>query len=221
MSGSDGIPYFQNMEYLIAMKNFFPPLQTDAFYHIYNRCNNREKIFFNKENYRYFLQKFDAYLSPYLDVFAYCLLPNHFHFLIKTKETNEYSEMTLKKGSGTLQEFSVVISEIFRRFFLSYAKSIKIQEGRTGSLFEKNFRRIMIENDKHLIWLFNYIHRNPQTHGLVSDFRAYPYSSYKAIISGSPTKIKREEVINIFGNREEFERFHQTNPIMKEKWLIE
>lgn len=56
MSGSDGIPYFQNMEYLIAMKNFFPPLQTDAFYHIYNRGNNREKIFFNKENYRYFLQ---------------------------------------------------------------------------------------------------------------------------------------------------------------------
>ncbi|MGV3527677.1 MAG: transposase [Flavisolibacter sp.] len=203
------------------MKNYFPPLQTDAFYHLYNRGNNREKIFFNKENYRYFLKKFDEYLSPYLDVFAYCLLPNHFHFLIKTRETTELIELTLKKGSDTLLDFSIVISEVFRRFFLSYAKAIKIQEGRTGSLFEKNFRRIMVESDQHLVWLVNYIHRNPQTHGLIPDFRNYSYSSYQAIIADAPTKVKREEVIKLFGNRDEFERFHLTNPITKEKWLIE
>ena len=108
------------MEYLNDMTNYFPPLQPGTFYHVYNRGNNGENIFYKKENYPYFLRKLDQYLSPYLDVFAYCLLPNHFHFLIKTKEvrfiTDEHSQV--KTGRKTLVDFSDIISEAFRRYFL-------------------------------------------------------------------------------------------------------
>ena len=123
------------------MTNYFLPLQYDTFYHVYNRGNNGEKIFFNEENYRYFLRKFGIYLTPYIEVYAYCLLPNHFHFLIKTKRKDEMEEpfMQIQTGRKLLLDYTQIASEIFRRFFLSYAKSIKLQEGRTGSLFEKNF----------------------------------------------------------------------------------
>ena len=64
-------------------------LEPDAFYHIYNRGINSEKIFATEENYLFFLSKFKTYLNPVCEVFAYCLMPNHFHFLIKVKSENE------------------------------------------------------------------------------------------------------------------------------------
>ncbi|NTS39596.1 hypothetical protein HRG84_01660 [Flavisolibacter sp. BT320] len=203
------------MEYLKGMTKTYLPLQPGAFYHIFNRGNNGEPIFFREENYGYFLQKLAGYLTPYLDVYAYCLLRNHFHFLVKTKRQDEIDATLLRVQTGNkiLSDFSQVISEAFRRFFLCYAKSIKIQEGRTGSLFEKNFKRIEVTNSDHLYWLVNYIHRNPETHGVVADFKSYPYSSYASILCDIPTKLKRQEVLDMFGGREEFVRFHLTNPV--------
>lgn len=213
------------MEYLNNMTKYFLPLQSGTWYHIYNRGNNGEDIFYRPENYRYFLRKFDQYLTAYLDVYAYCLLPNHFHFLIKTKDKYELAadQLQFKTGTKLLGDFSSIISEVFRRFFLCYAKSIKVQEGRTGSLFEKNFKRKEIKTDAHLFWLINYIHRNPETHGIVSTFINYPNSSYVSILSAAPTKLKRQEVLSLLGGREEFIRFHQTNPVVKdvESVLIE
>lgn len=200
------------------MTNYYPPLQPDALYHIYNRGNNGGTIFFKNDNYRYFLRKFDEYLSGYADVYAYALLPNHFHFLIKTK-TNDSIEARLpqvKSGLRLLDDPSKILSEEFRRFFLSYAKSIKIQEERTGSLFEKNFKRKEVNNDRHLIWLINYIHRNPQTHGLINDFKKYMFSSYSAFLSKAKTRLMREDVLKFFGGEEDFIRFHDTNPIIRD-----
>lgn len=207
------------------MTNYFLPLQYDTFYHVYNRGNNGEKIFFNEENYRYFLRKFGIYLTPYIEVYAYCLLPNHFHFLIKTKRKDEMEEpfMQIQTGRKLLLDYTQIASEIFRRFFLSYAKSIKLQEGRTGSLFEKNFKRKEVSDDRHLLWVVNYIHRNPQTHGLVPDFSKYKHSSYTSLLSEDYTRLKRKETVALFGSKEEFIRFHQTNPVirMEEHFMIE
>ena len=97
--------------------NFYP----NTFYHILNRGNNREKIFFNDQNYLYFLKKFDYYLCDYLEVFAYVLIPNHFHFLIRIKQIEDFDELALQ----------------FRKFFISYSKSINKQQNRSGSLFKK------------------------------------------------------------------------------------
>ena len=64
-------------------------LEPDAFYHVYNRGVNSEKIFDAKENYLFFLKKFAAHINPVCVVYAYCLMPNHFHFLIRVKSKKE------------------------------------------------------------------------------------------------------------------------------------
>src|SRR5687768_16234816 len=84
----------------------------------------------------------------------------------------------LRKGKKILDRPHEILSEQFRKFFMAYSKAIKIQENRTGSLFEKNFKRIWIRNSSYYTRLINYIHRNPQAHRISQDFRTYPYSSY-------------------------------------------
>lgn len=61
-------------------------MEAGKFYHVYNRTNNKELLFKEHENYFFFLRKYKQYLSSYIDTYAYCLMPNHFHFLIKVKE---------------------------------------------------------------------------------------------------------------------------------------
>ena len=77
------------------MDKYSMPLEEGKFYHIYNQGNNKENIFYSLENYEYFLYKFDGYLSDLVEVYAYCLMPNHFHFLIRIKELRE-----LESGSS-------------------------------------------------------------------------------------------------------------------------
>lgn len=73
------------------------PIETEYFYHIYNRGVNGEIIFKNNDNYTYFLSKVKKYLTPVSDIYAYCLLPNHFHFLIRIKEESELKNLVKVK----------------------------------------------------------------------------------------------------------------------------
>jgi putative transposase len=207
------------------MINYFLPFEEGEFYHIYNRGNNKGLIFYNANNYSYFLNKLSFYLSDYLDFYSYCLLPNHFHLLIQVKNFNSINKekQLLTSGTKILTEPHDIISEQFRRFFLSYSKSIIIQEKRTGSLFQKNFKRIKIHSPKYYTFLINYIHRNPISHKISKDYKTYAYSSYNSILSNLPTRLKRKEVLDWFGNMEEFIRYHDGNSIYKEaeKFIIE
>ncbi len=138
--------------------------------------------------------------------------------MLKTLRLSEVKPALLEIVSGKkkLVTYAEIVSEEFRRFFLGYSKAIKKQEGRTGSLFEKNFKRKEIKTNQHLLWVVNYIHRNAETHGLVKDFRVYPHSSYQSVLSAGQTKLKRREVMELFGGRDEFIRFHLTNPICRD-----
>src|SRR6476620_11518170 len=79
------------------LMDYYPPLYPDSYYHIYNRGNNGDNLFYKKENYFHFLKKFNHYLDHYLDTFAYCLLPNHFHLLVRIKDFKEFKS-GLRKG---------------------------------------------------------------------------------------------------------------------------
>jgi REP element-mobilizing transposase RayT len=189
--------------------DYFLPLIENNFYHIYNRGNNKENIFFSTENYHYFLRKYDEYLSDYLETYAYCLLPNHFHLLVRVKECASDRRSTfLKSGTSTLTDSSKIISELFRRFFTSYSKSINKQQSRTGSLFQKNFKRKHIETEAHLTAAIKYIHANPQNHGICEDFRYYEHSSYGRIMLEKPTKLMKTEVLEWFGGKEAYMNSH-------------
>ena len=187
------------------MLNYHLPLVEDQFYHIFNRGNNRENIFYQDKNYHYFLEKYDEYLSSCLNTYAFSLIPNHFHFLIKVKNTATDS---IAQSDG-ISDVSKKISEQFRRFFLSYSQAINKQEGRSGSLFQKNFKRIPVYSPDHLIYLVYYIHANPLRHKILADFKKYPFSSYRFFLTSKETKLCRKEVLEWFGSLDQFIAFHQ------------
>ena len=190
---------------LIKMKSNIPPLQPETFYHIYNRGINRENIFKAPENYTYFLSKYNKFIPAIADTYAYCLLKNHFHILIKTK-----SELEIQKNCSQTSErpSSAAISRQFSHLFNSYAQGINKTYNRTGGLFETPFRRKEITEESHLTHLLFYIHFNAEKHALCSDFTKYPFSSYLAFLQDKPTQLKRNEVLNWFGDKTEFIKFH-------------
>ena len=183
-----------------------------VFYHIYNRGNNREKIFFEEENYHYFLKQYQKYLSDYVDTYAYCLMPNHFHFAIWIKETSkvlETFEVSLRKKLTPLEK-------AFRDFFISYAKSINKRYDRTGSLFQYKFKRKPVKNNAYLMRLIMYIHANPVDTKLCTAFREWRFSSYNAVLGDAPTAINRDEVLELFSGREGFFAWHKEYSAEKE-----
>jgi len=177
------------------------PLEYGQYYHIYNRGNSGENIFVEERNYPYFLGLYAKYIEPIADTFAYALLRNHFHLLVRIKDLAGLGNLP---GLNPRQQFS--------NFFNSYAKSINKASGRTGSLFQKRFGRIPVTSDGYFTALVRYIHFNPQKHGFVADFREYPYSSYQAMLSDRATRLKREVVLEWFGDRAAFVEFHEDLP---------
>jgi hypothetical protein len=198
--------------------NLNAPLLPNKFYHVYNRGINGEDLFKQDRNYAYFLNKYANYLEPVVETYAYCLLKNHFHLLIKVKDnitepTGNLDQTDFKNLSGLKHEKGLhhkdnLVSKKFSDLFNSYTKSINKAFNRTGSLFETPFKRIEVTNDLYLTRLIWYIHHNPQKHGFVSDFRDYPYSSYHAHLSNKNTKLKRNEVIEWFGGMSFYKNFH-------------
>jgi len=173
------------------------PLLPDRYYHIYNRGNNREKLFLHEDDYWLFLEKFTQYMSDYCQCFAYCLLPNHFHFLIKVNDSDD-------------EDYGKLVSEKFRCFFQTYAASFNKLYNRRGSLFTKNFKRIQVGTMEYLKYLVYYIHSNPQKHEYFDSFVDYEYSSYRSILNGGSTFILKDDLLEWFNNdREEYVEFHQ------------
>lgn len=183
-------------------RNYRIPIEPDKFYHIWNRGNNRENLFYTSANYEYFLRLYDQFLDPVAETYAFCLLPNHFHLLIRTK-----SFITVSP-SGETSKKSNPVSKAFQRFFTSYSQAINIQEKRTGSLFQKPFKRLEVNNPKYFAALVHYIHANPQKHRIIDDFRHYPWSSYQRIIKSRPSKLRKEEVLEWFKNRNNYLDYH-------------
>jgi len=139
--------------------DYYIPLYKDHLYHIYNRGNGTEKIFFKQENYLYFMRQYEKFLYPLLDTFAYCLLPNHFHLLVRP--INNEPEL---------------ISEQFRKFFISYSMAINKQESRKGKLFQRGFKRKIIEDEKYFYSSVYYINSNVLHHRLEKDLTKYKFS---------------------------------------------
>ena len=205
------------------MKLNIEPLITDTYYHIYNRGTNSENIFKEERNYTYFLKKYALYIYPIAETYAYCLLKNHFHLLIRTRSEKDIlaTRNTDTSGNTTKQEnASAMVSGAFASLFKSYAQSINKSHHRTGRLFEEPFRRIEVDSDEYLLQIIKYIHRNPQMHGFVTDFKDYAHSSYAAHLLTATTKLKREEVMDLFGGTSNFVEIHLENTMLENMQLF-
>ena len=147
------------------------PFVPGHFYHLYNRGNNRQAVFFESANYRYFLRGVHHYLTPVLDILAYCLMPTHYHLLVRVRdpETSEVLETS---------EVSLRVSRAMQRLGISYTKAINKRFDRVGALFQGAFQAKVVTSDAHLRHLCVYIHANPVKDGLVADPADWPYSNY-------------------------------------------
>jgi len=135
-------------------------LQAGNYYHVYNRGNNRQLIFFERDNYLYFLRQLRIHLiANGVVVIAYCLMPNHYHLLVYLK---------IDHFSNLMQAFS-----------LSYAKAINKRYKRVGSLFQGRFRAIHVDREEYLSNLTRYIHLNPVRANLVEKAENWEFSSYR------------------------------------------
>ena len=162
------------------------------YYHLYNRGNNRQTIFFERENYGFFLQRVREYLLPGgITVVAYCLMPNHYHLLvgINRGETSEVSKTSEVSPSGVspseTSEVSGVshnVSTAMMRLSVSFTKAINERYDRVGALFQGPFQAVHVDRNEYLLHLSRYIHLNPVAAGLVEQPEAWEFSSYREYI---------------------------------------
>ena len=114
-------------------------------YHIFNQGNNRQRIFFNRGNYLYFLRKVRVHLLPFVDILAYCLMPNHFHFMVFVKKVEVEEKYisgatfsrALNMASVTDPDKKITLNHSVGILLASYTRAINNQQKNTGSLFRK------------------------------------------------------------------------------------
>ena len=163
---------------------------TGHYYHIYNRGANRERIFFSKDNYLYLLKLLKKFQVKYdIAIIAYCLMPNHYHFLLR-------------------QDGETEISQFIGVLFNAYAQALNNQIERTGALFEGRFKDVHVDNDAYLLHLCRYIHANPVKAGMVTALEEWPYSNYLEWVEERPGKLVDLDFVNdFFPNRHAYKEF--------------
>jgi REP element-mobilizing transposase RayT len=173
---------------------YLADFEPSKFYHVFNRSIGNRVLFREEKNYNYFLDLLCHYTRSTIEILAYCLIPNHFHLLIKIKDDNVDH---------------IKISNAFRSFFIAYTNSINKVYGERGGLFQTPYRRVQINDDHYLTQVIHYIHLNPVRHRICSSIADYKYTSYYSLISHEPTFLNREICLNWFPGKERFLLEHQ------------
>lgn len=155
-------------------------------YHIYNRGNNCEALFKEERNYYYFLDLYKKFIHPIAHLYAYCLLPTHFHFLVRIKKWDKIENCIHDQSQIWLQ---------FRTYLGTYTKAINKAYQRSGHLFEGRYSKRIGKRTEYFYGLISYIHQSPQRHGIVMDYKNWPFSSYAAYVRKDRRSLVAKEVL--------------------------
>lgn len=187
--------------------NNHEPLIHGNYYHIYNRGINGCNLFRDPENYEHFLALYDKHIQPVAETYAWVLMPNHFHFLVKIRESP-----AIISGKGLQKTVTTEKSpyRYFSNLFNAYTKAVNKWYNRTGSLFEHPYRRKIISDKEYFSQLVIYIHNNPVHHGFSEKAVDYPWSSYLTCLSITRTNLQRDKVIGWFDSKADFRLRHKT-----------
>ena len=196
-------------------------------YHIFNHANGFENIFSEDENYRFFLDKYKLYIAPIAETYAYCLLPNHFHLVVRIRRKEVIEELIRNKYNfpkvsfdfGKVREevnvcdidIEKYLSKQFSNLFSSYTQSFNRMYKRMGSLFIKNFRREVILDREYFLNAVVYTHRNPVHHGFCNRYTDWSYTSYCEISERRSEVIDVDKLLAVFKSKEFFVDFHKQN----------
>ena len=160
-----------------------------ALHHIMIRGIERRRIFRDDGDRGDFVERLEAAAKDGgMACYAWALLPNHVHLLVR---------------SGRIP-----LSLAMRRVLTGYAVRFNLRHRRQGHLFQNRYRSVLCQEEPYLLELVRYIHLNPERHGLVDDFRLWPYSSYGALRTDRPTRLRRDDVLAWFTDRQGFEEAH-------------
>jgi putative transposase len=151
-------------------------------FHVYNRGNQRQTIFFEREHYLFFLRKVRQYISPHCSILAYCLMPNHFHLLLQSNEQTVAPSAALRREGIAPKIDMSNFAHGMKMLLSSYTKGINKQLGLSGSLFTQNTKAKQVSSEfsseDYVLSCFYYIHQNPLKAGLVRDLSDWEYSSF-------------------------------------------
>jgi len=185
-------------------------------YHVYNRGVEKRPIFIDDQDYRTFLNILKIVLTPKedldnaefinitnkadsIDLISYCLMPNHFHFIVK-------------------QADETAMSEFMKIIMTAYVPYFNKRYKRVGSLFQGRYKAVLVDRDEYLSHLSRYIHMNPLEEN--NNLKKYPYSSYKYYLSGSHPKWLRPLIVkDLFTSTEEYKRFVKDQKIDSMKFI--
>ncbi|MCE7057710.1 hypothetical protein LZF95_23710 [Algoriphagus sp. AGSA1] len=185
-------------------------LEPEKMYHIWTHASGSENLFRSEENYRYFLEKYTHYIYPVAETFAYCLMPNHLHLMVRFRALDELKNLQgFQNLEGLETEVERFLSRQFSNLFNAYTKAYNKMYDRRGNLFIPRFKRKLIDSDSYFTALIAYIHNNPVHHEFVSDPTDWPHSSWHSYLMSKPTKVSRQEGIDWFGGAEAFITFHR------------
>jgi len=168
-------------------KTIFRP---NNYYHIYNRGAHKSIIFRNDADYVFLLKHVKKEMGKYgITVIAYCLMDNHYHFLLR-------------------QDGDIEISKFMQAVFNIYTKAFNSKYNLSGTLFEGPYKSIRVDKNAYLLQLCRYIHRNPLEAGLVVKPEQWHYSNYAEFIGKrNGTLVDNEFMKTNFGSPEEYEDF--------------
>ncbi len=167
-------------------------IEENHIYHIYNRSN--DLVFYNKENYLFFLKKVVKLIKPYCEILAWCLMPNHFHFMIYADKRS--SQSTNERHRPNLQ----VLSKQFATLTSNMSQAINKQQNRRGSLWVHATKAKQLSGQTYfgiesfykrdiIFTCFNYIHQNPVEANLVSKPEDWNFSSFKDFLDARNGKL--------------------------------
>ena len=200
------------------------PFVSDNYYHLVCKSIDGLLLFPSHEDYHVFKDRFKKFTDEFLEIWSYCLLPNHTHQIIKIKAGSTIKKcidnFPLENKTKAMLSFSEVctneialdkmIDRQMNSFLVSYANYYNNTYNRQGGLFQKPFKRIAISDDTHLQQAIIYVHANAQKHGIVNDYKQSPYSSYNNMINGTDYYIKSKNVLSFFGGKEKFIEIHNS-----------
>ncbi len=175
-------------------------------YHIINRGINKEDLFIHPNDYENFIKKFIQFIKPVAIVYSYCLMPNHFHFLLKIKPLHLLpNKIQITKNDNDLAR---KIMQPFSNFFNSYTRTFNLKYDRKDKLFSLPFKRIQIENEAYFRYLIFYIHRNPVHHKFIYNLAEWQYSSYYDYLNNNEYWFSTKAFEKYFDSKQDFKEKH-------------
>ena len=191
------------------------PFEAECWCQVFNHARGSDNIFELETDYQIFLKLIEKYILPVANIYAYSLMPNHFHFLVQNRTVDVPESFSIRTEA---EYFSHQWGNVQNTF----TKKRNYRTGKRGGLFCQSINRNLINSEEYKHMCMVYIHNNPVKHGFCFSSLEWKFSSYQPIISKGKTRIDKDEVLSWFDNREIFIDYHLTNAanIFAEKYNL-